>query len=138
MNIEVKEKESIRKSSEAAKVFRSLLSAANEVDREKEHFWVLGLDQKNRIKYIELVSLGTLNSTLVHPREVFRMAIMKAVASLIVGHNHPSGDPLPSTDDIATSKKLKESGSILGISVMDHIIVTQDGSFLSLQDKGYM
>ena len=87
----------------------------------------MGLNAKNNIQDIELVSLGTLHSSLVHPRETFRLAVMKGVASLILVHNHPSGDPEPSEDDIDITKRLVEGGKILGIQVIDHIIIAGKG-----------
>lgn len=125
MEIQVSEKGSIKSSNDAARILKSILSAEPEIEREKEHFWAIGLNIKNQIKYVELVSLGTLTSSLVHPRETFRMAVMKGIASLIVGHNHPSGDTTPSRDDLTITKRLKEAGEILGINLLDHVIVTE-------------
>ena len=113
----------ITDSSAAANIFRSILSAENKVDQDKEHFWVIGLNTRNIVSYVELVSLGTLNTTLVHPREVFRMAIIKAVASVMLGHNHPSGSSEASLQDEQITRQLKAAGDILGIEVMDHIII---------------
>ncbi len=96
-------------------VLSKVLSAENEVDVMKEHFWVVGLNTRNVIQYVDLVSLGTLNASLVHPREVFRFAILKAVSSVVLGHNHPSGDPEPSDDDIAITRRLVEAGKVVGI-----------------------
>ncbi len=137
MNINVRETGSIKNSKQVAKTFRSILEAENDVYRDKEHFWAIGLDTKNRIKYVELVSLGSLSTSIVHPRETFRMAIMKGVASIMVGHNHPSGDTSPSTDDLTITKRLKECGDILGIRLLDHVIIAGK-SFLSLFEKGYI
>ena len=130
-------KVSLKNSREVAEVFRSILAIENEVDRDKEHFWALGLNTKNQVQYIELTSLGTLTSSLVHPRETFRLAVMRGVASLIVVHNHPSGDTNPSTDDITITKRLVEAGKILGISLLDHLIITED-THISLMEKGYL
>ncbi|MDH4101601.1 MAG: JAB domain-containing protein, partial [Nitrospirota bacterium] len=116
-------------------IFQALLKEANEVDRDKEHCWVLGLDTNSRIKYAELVSLGTLSSSLVHPREVFRMAIMKAVASIIIGHNHPSGEVIPSQDDISITKRLAEAGRIIGIKLLDHVIISEN-TYVSMMERG--
>ncbi len=123
-----------------ADVFLSLLKAENEIDRDKEHFWVMGLDSRNKIKYIELVSLGTLTASLVRPPETFRLAIGQAVAKIIGGHNHPSGDPEPSEDDHKVTKQLVQSGKILGIELLDHIIIgdTNDRRFFSFREKGLM
>ena len=117
-------------------VLSSVLSAESEVDRMKEHFWVIGLNTRCAIQYIDLASLGTLNASLVHPREVFRFAIFKAVSSVILSHSHPSGDPEPSEDDLAITKRLMEAGKILGIEVLDHIIIGDHTSFYSFKEKG--
>lgn len=90
---------------------------------KKEHFVILCLDTRNNL-IVDEVSVGTLNASLVHPREVFKKAILNNSSHVVIAHNHPSGDPLPSEDDIITTKRLVESGKILGISVVDHIIVT--------------
>lgn len=109
-----------------ADVFRSVLKNECEIDQQKEHFWVMGLTTKNKIIYLELVSLGSLNESLVHPREVFRSAIFRGVACLIFCHNHPSGEAEPSDNDITVTKTLKEGGKILGIKILDHIIISDD------------
>jgi DNA repair protein RadC len=140
MLIEIKEKaEPISSSDAAAKVFRSILSLESEVDRDKEHFWAIGLNAKNIVSYVELVALGTLTNTLIHPREVFRMAIMKAVASIIVGHNHPSGHPEPSREDRMLTERLKQAGEILGIKVLDHVIIGNNNQrYFSFNDEWKM
>ena len=103
--------------------------------REKrEHFMILYLDTHNNL-IINDVSIGTLNASLVHPREVFKKAIQSHAAQVIVAHNHPSGDWSPSEDDKMITNRLVEAGKILGISVMDHIIVTQNG-FYSFKEQG--
>lgn len=127
--------EKISSSFEVAKVLTAMLDMDNEVDRDKEHFWVIGLNTKNVIKFIDLVSLGTLTNALIHPREVFRLSVMKGVCSIIAGHNHPSGDPEPSRDDIAITERLKEAGNILGITLLDHVIIGDSGKFVSLKEK---
>jgi DNA repair protein RadC len=104
---------------------------------KKERFLCALLDAKNRVFKETITSEGTLTSSLVHPREVFREAIKEAAASVLFVHNHPSGDPNPSRDDINITKRLVETGKVIGINVLDHIIVT-DGNYLSLLEKGYM
>ena len=101
----------------------------------QEAFCVLTLNTKNRVIRRHLISLGTLSSTLVHPREVFRPAITDGAASIIVCHNHPSGDPSPSADDLRITKKLIEAGKQIEIGVIDHLIVG-DGLPLSLRESG--
>src|SRR3990172_10475472 len=92
-------------------------------DADREHCLVIMLNGKTRITAINTVSIGTLTSSLVHPREVFKPAILTNAASIILAHNHPSGDPTPSEDDLTITKRLKEAGELLGISVLDHIII---------------
>ena len=126
--------EKIDRPERVSEVLGSILSFENEVDRDKEHFWVIGLDVKMAVKYIELVTLGLLDQSLVAPREVFRMAIMKGVAGIIVVHNHPSNMLEPSQSDINVTKRLVESGEILTIPVYDHVIINGDGeSFYSFK-----
>lgn len=92
----------------------------------RENFVVLCLNTKNRITGIHTVSVGTLNSSLVHPREVFQAALLSNSAGVIVGHNHPSGDVKPSREDLKVTSRLKEAGEILGIDLLDHLIVGDD------------
>ncbi len=99
------------------------LKNESEIDRDKEHFWVLGLNSKNMTNYIELVSLGTLDCCYAEPREVFRLAIMRACKKIIVCHNHPSGGTGPSPGDIIATKRLKKAGNIIGIKLIDHVII---------------
>ena len=103
--------------------------------RKKECFCILLLDSKNRAIREERISEGTLTSSLVHPREAFAPAIREAAASLILVHNHPSGDPTPSREDKEITRRLVEGGQLLGIGVLDHIIIGQ-GSYYSFADEG--
>lgn len=103
----------------------------------KEHFISIHLDTKNRIICVDLISVGSLTSSIVHPREVFKSVLLSSAASIALVHNHPSGTPEPSRDDINITKRLKEAGDFLGIQVLDHIIVGQ-GSYTSLIEKGYL
>ncbi len=123
MIIKEKTKDVLNTPEKVYKIIKSVLSLENEVDQDKEHFWVIGLNKALRLIYLELVSLGSLDSTIVEPREVFRMAIMRGVSSIIVAHNHPSGEIRPSIDDDNVTKKLVDGGKILKINVLDHIIV---------------
>ncbi|NTV41215.1 MAG: DNA repair protein RadC [Candidatus Moranbacteria bacterium] len=104
-------------------------------DHKKEHFVVFFLDTRNQQIQREIISVGTLNANLVHPREVFEPAIKHSAAQIIVCHNHPSGNPQPSDEDIAITKRLQEAGKILGIEITDHVVVCQS-SFLSLKCEG--
>ncbi|MDO5707416.1 MAG: DNA repair protein RadC [Andreesenia angusta] len=96
---------------------------------KREYFNIVMLDNKNFIIEIHTVSIGSLNSTIVHPREVYKNAIRRSSASIILVHNHPSGDTNPSKEDIAITERLVECGNILGIKVLDHIIVGENGYF---------
>ena len=113
------------------KVYRLIKSKLK--DYHKEHFYIIALNSRNYS--IAEVSVGSLDASIVHPREVFAEAIKNKAASVVFAHNHPSGDPEPSEDDLVLTKKLVESGKILGIEVFDHIIVAKD-SFFSFKNKG--
>jgi DNA repair protein RadC len=104
-------------------------------ENKKENFVVLYLDARNKLIYKETVSIGSLNANLVHPREVFEPAVRYLAAQIVLAHNHPSGDPEPSEDDLVITKKLVESGKILGIEIFDHIIIVKD-DFFSFKNKG--
>src|SRR5690606_368061 len=101
---------------------------------KKEHFRIAILDTKNHIIAIEEISIGNLNSSIVHPREVFNIAIRRTANSIILIHNHPSGDPTPSREDINITNRLIEAGNIIGIKVLDHIIIG-DNRYLSFRER---
>jgi DNA repair protein RadC len=103
----------------------------------KEHFVCLFLNTKNHVIGQETLSIGSLNASIVHPREVFQAAIKRNSAAIVCAHNHPSGDPTPSPQDIEITKRLVEAGEIIGIDVLDHIIIGDNG-YISLKEKGYM
>jgi DNA repair protein RadC len=102
--------------------------------KKKEHFLVLCLDTRNRLINCKPVSIGSLDTSIVHPREVFKEAVSSCAASVIFAHNHPSGDPEPSKEDVELTKRLAKAGEIMGIEVLDHIIVC-DKSYVSLKAK---
>jgi len=102
---------------------------------DQEHFLTLHLNTKNRLLGTETISVGTLDASLVHPREVFKAAIRQSSASLILAHNHPSGDPRPSKEDIKLTHRLKESGELLGIPILDHVIIG-DNKYFSMKEEG--
>lgn len=102
-----------------------------------EHLCALVLDARNQVRHTRKISTGTLTESLVHPREVFREAIRFSAASLCLVHNHPSGDPTPSPEDIKTTKRLLEAGKILGIDLLDHVIIG-DGRWTSLKQLGLL
>jgi DNA repair protein RadC len=106
-------------------------------DKKKEHFLILCLDTKNNLIKIGSISTGTLDTNLVHPREVFKEAIQSLASSIILVHNHPSGDPEPSDADIDITRRILETGKIIGIDVLDHIIIA-DNKSLSFKEKGIL
>ncbi len=103
----------------------------------REHFCILGINNKNILLIYSVISIGTITESIVHPREVFLPAIRELCSGLIIAHNHPSGNPAPSNQDIETTKRLIEAGKILGIPLVDHIIVTPN-TFYSLKENGYI
>ncbi|WP_337250844.1 JAB domain-containing protein [Clostridium intestinale] len=105
-------------------------------DADREQLLVCSIDVKNQPTSIAVVSIGSINSSIVHPREVFKTAILSNAASIIVFHNHPSGDTTPSKEDINVTNRLKEAGKILGIEVLDHIIIGKNGNFHSIRESG--
>lgn len=102
---------------------------------DREHLVLLTLNTKNAINSITTVSIGSLNSSVVHPREVFKTAILTNASSIIMAHNHPSGDPAPSREDINITERIKEGGKLLGINLLDHVVIG-DNSYSSLKEKG--
>ncbi|KKQ24538.1 MAG: hypothetical protein US40_C0003G0080 [Candidatus Roizmanbacteria bacterium GW2011_GWC2_37_13] len=105
------------------------------VNYNKEHLLVTSLDNRNKIIGIDTVSVGTLNSNLIHPRETFEAAIKRHAAQIIICHNHPSGELTPSEDDLKITKDLVAAGNILGIKVIDHLIITKDSFYSLAKDK---
>lgn len=122
----------IRKPEDAAELFRQFIG-----DCDRESFCILCLNTKNEPTAIHQVSCGTLNASLVHPRETFKLAILANSASIIACHNHPSGESTPSPEDVELTERLKDSGTLLGIELLDHIILG-DGTFASLKERGLM
>ncbi len=103
----------------------------------EEHFRILFLDTRNQVLGLQEISVGSLNASIVHPREVFRAAISRTAAALILAHNHPSGDPTPSKEDLALTARLVQAGELVGIPVFDHLVIG-DGRAVSLKEKGLM
>lgn len=125
---------------EPAPIIRSPSDVATLLSEElrylqQEHFVALFLNTKNRVIGRETLSVGSLNAAIVHPREVFRAAVKRSAASIICAHNHPSGDPAPSAEDVALTHRLAEAGQIMGIEVLDHIIIG-DRNYVSLKERG--
>lgn len=105
-------------------------------DEKKEYFLAINLNSKLQIESKSVVSIGSLDSAPVHPREVFAPAVRRGAAAVVVAHNHPSGDPSPSPQDIEVTKRLIEASGIIGIKLLDHVIVG-NGSFISMKSEGY-
>jgi DNA repair protein RadC len=128
------ERAQLRSSKDVASLFRTYLG-----DTDREHFLVAMLDQKNKIIGINIVSTGSLTASVVHPREVYKPAILSNAAAIICGHNHPSGAPQPSQEDRPLTVRLAQGGKLLGISVLDHVIIG-DGteSYFSFADEGLL
>ncbi|MCM3237160.1 DNA repair protein RadC [Heyndrickxia oleronia] len=123
-------------------IIRSPEDAANYVMNDmrflsQEHFVCLYLSTKNQVIHQQTIFIGSLNASIVHPREVFKEAFRRSAASIICIHNHPSGDPGPSREDIEVTKRLVECGKIIGIEILDHLIIG-DKKFVSLKEKGYL
>jgi DNA repair protein RadC len=129
-----REKAEVSTPAAAEDLLRKLLNKEDHISREREHFWVITVDTRNKVRFVELVSIGTMNCSVVHPREVFRRAIKRGAASLILGHNHPSGNPEPSQEDLEITKRLVEAGKIIGIAVLDHVVIGTNG--YSFKEKG--
>ena len=123
---------SIKSPEDGYNLFKQFLG---ELDRE--YFVVMCLDVKNQPTAINVCHIGSLNSSIVHPREVMKSAILSNACSVIVAHNHPSGNPTPSPEDISVTKRLKEAGELMGIDLLDHLIIG-DEDFISLKEKGYL
>lgn len=115
--------------------YKAITEITSVEEEAQEVFGILILNTKNKIVAVHEVSRGTLNSSLVCPREVFKPAVLHNAAAIICFHNHPSGDPEPSKEDIKTTNRLVEAGKIMGIKIFDHIIVGDDG-YISLKERG--
>lgn len=106
-------------------------------EADRELFVVLFLDTQNQIRGAHTVTVGTLDASLVHPREVFKAAILASAASIILAHNHPSGDPTPSAEDRAVTATLRRAGELVGITILDHVVIG-DGRYLSFSEAGLL
>ncbi len=113
-------------------VFDYMKSHAGGLDRE--HFWILTLNARHQITGLELISVGSLDASIVHPREIFKNCIKKSAKAIILVHNHPSGDPSPSDDDVDVTKRLVDAGRLLGIYVLDHVIVAET-AYVSMRES---
>ncbi|CAM4219858.1 DNA repair protein RadC [Paenibacillus alkaliterrae] len=122
----------IRSPKDAADLFRQFIG-----DCDRESFCILCLNTKNEPTALHQVSVGSLNASLVHPRETFKLAILANSASIIACHNHPSGQPDPSPEDVELTGRLRDTGILIGIELLDHIILG-DGTFVSMKERGLM
>jgi DNA repair protein RadC len=128
--LDTKEAKPIKTPEDAFRLVKNRLK-----DKKREHFLTILLNTRNQCIGIREISMGSLNASIVHPREVFKEAISASAASCIFVHNHPSGDTTPSDDDIELTKRMIKAGEIMGIEVLDHVIVSEKG-YLSMKDKG--
>ena len=126
MNVRLTDKHKIKVSGsdDIYEVMRHILLRDNKIDREKERFWLICLAKNNLISNIELVSLGSVDATIVKPMNVFRVAVMKGAVKVILCHNHPSGNLVPSAEDRDLTDRLLQVGRILNIEVIDHLVIT--------------
>lgn len=136
MNVKLTKDQKIKvaNSEDVFSIMREVLKRENRLSRQKEHFWVVGLNINNVIAYIELVALGSVSKIIVKPVEVFSFAVAKKCESVILVHNHPSGDLTPSKADIDLTKKLVNGSKFLEIKVLDHLIISTK-EYLSFVDK---
>ena len=139
MSIKLTDKGKIRiaNSDDVYQIMQRILLRDNKIDREKEHFWIIGLNRANYILYIELVSLGSVKATIVEPMNVFRIAIQKGATDVIAVHNHPSGGLKPSDGDKDLTDRLIQVGKIIDICVTDHLIISTT-SYMSFKELGVM
>ena len=126
-----------KKVSEPRDAYKILNTVFDMENQSEEVLTMLALNTKNVVVGAFEVSRGSLNSSIVHPREIFKRALLVNAASIVVAHNHPSGDPSPSNEDINVTHRIKESGRIIGIELLDHIIIVE-GKYLSLKEKGIL
>jgi len=139
MDIKLKETEKIKilNSDDLYGIMQKILLRENKIDRDREHFWVIGLANNHRILFIELISLGTVNQTFAEPMEVFSLALQKRAVNIILCHNHPSGELKPSDADMDITDRLIQVGRIVKTKVLDHLIISEK-SYLSFDDVGFM
>jgi len=137
MNIELTDQQKIKiiNSEDVYAIMQKVLLREEIIDQEKEHFWIIGLTTHNKILFVELVSLGSVNATTVEPMNVFRVAILKNAVQVILVHNHPSGDLTPSMADGDVTDRLIQVGRIINVQVIDHLIISPE-SYISFESIG--
>ncbi len=137
---EVAEYPQCRTPADVFKMWADTAAAAPQFDPEKEQFVMFALNARNRVKGWQIVTQGIIDAALIHPREVFRPAIVMAAAALIIAHNHPSGDTSPSAEDLAVTRQIIAAGAVIGIPCLDHVIIGHpsdtSAGFLSLRESG--
>jgi DNA repair protein RadC len=139
MQVKLSELEKIKilNSEDIYGVMQRVLMRENKIERNKEHFWIIGLAQNNRILYIELISVGTVNKTLIEPMEVFSIALQKRTVKIVLVHNHPSGSIRPSDEDKDITDRLIQIGLFLNIPVIDHLIINEK-TYYSFNDSNLL
>lgn len=139
MDIPLSEEEKIKilNSTDLYEIMKKILLREQKIDQDREHFWVVGLDNAHRILFIELISMGTVNQALVKPMEVFSLALQRRAVNIILCHNHPSAELKPSAHDQDITDRLIQVGIIVDLPVFDHLIISPKG-FLSFEDVGLM
>lgn len=139
MNIQLSEEEKIKvlNGDDLYGIMQKILLRADRIDQNREHFWIVGLAQNNRILFIELIGLGSVNATIAEPMDVFSFALQKRAVKVVLVHNHPSGDLKPSEADKDTTDNLIQAGRIVRTEVYDHLIITER-SYYSFNDSGLM
>jgi DNA repair protein RadC len=139
MDVKLTKEERIKilNSDDIYEIMQKILLRENKIDQNREHFWVIGLETNNRILFIELISLGSVNKTIAEPMEVFSLALQKRSVKIILCHNHPSGELKPSDTDKDLSDRLIQVGIIVDTKVLDHIIISTK-SYLSFEDTGLL
>jgi DNA repair protein RadC len=124
-----------RASADVERVARAIYQT---LDADKEHFVLIAMNNKNRVNGFKVISTRSLTASLVHPREVWRSALHLCAAAVVFVHNHPSGDPAPSPEDQEITRRLKETGDLLGIRVLDHVVLGANERFFSFSDRGLL
>jgi len=139
MNVKLSQAEKIRvlNGEDVYSIMQRILKRENKIDRNKEHFWTIGLNAGNQLLYVELISLGTSRMALAEPMQVFRVAILKGAVRLILVHNHPSGTLKPTDADKTVTDRLLQVGKIIDIEVIDHLIITEE-SYYSFAGNGVL
>lgn len=139
MNVPISKADKIKllNSDDIYSIMQKVLLREDKIEQDKEHFWILGLATNNRLLFVELISLGSVNRTIVEPVEVYSMALQKRAVKIILCHNHPSGELKPSLEDQDITDRLIQVGRIVNLPVIDHLIIT-DINYLSFADIGLM